>query len=224
MLSLKEQYYLEERLTPLHIAAEKGDLNTVATLIAAKHPLDARDRYGWMPIHMAAHNGHTEIVNLFLEAGVNGNARVSHKDTALHLAAQNGHQDTVRLLVMQGVNINARNEYGHTPAQTAALHFQKEIAAQLTRLLPTEMHQQAPTLGRSFWYQLLSAPIPGLVTLLGKGIAFLGYQRQARRSIIISPAEACAVFDVPETVVSAVPVVQPVSQDAEKTKSVSLST
>ncbi|OJJ42481.1 hypothetical protein ASPZODRAFT_76746, partial [Penicilliopsis zonata CBS 506.65] len=53
--------------TPLHIAAQQGDLNTVSLLLAS-YPIDvnARDRSGCTPLHLASENGHAQVVSLLV--------------------------------------------------------------------------------------------------------------------------------------------------------------
>ncbi|ETN42357.1 uncharacterized protein HMPREF1541_01511 [Cyphellophora europaea CBS 101466] len=81
--------------TPLHCAAEAGNLGLVRSLLAKGADPEAVDKFGDFPLHYAAFNGHTDVVRLFVEAGV----RTSHRDhwgrTAFACALEYNRLDTV---------------------------------------------------------------------------------------------------------------------------------
>ena len=63
----------ENGKSPLYIAAENGDIETIKFLAPlAKNP-NASDKSGITPIHNAAHNGHTEIVKFLAPLTENPN-------------------------------------------------------------------------------------------------------------------------------------------------------
>ncbi|ODM89562.1 Ankyrin-3 [Orchesella cincta] len=104
-LTLKKQ-------TPLHLAAENGQLEVCRLLMGLRASSDATDDKGQKPIHLAAQNNHANVIKLFLKSS---SALVSSytKDgsTCAHLAAMQGSIAVLEELMKfdkQGV-INARN-------------------------------------------------------------------------------------------------------------------
>ena len=67
-----------EGRTPLHLAALKGDSETVKVLISAGADIHALNEEGATPLHLAAESGHSEVVRILIEAGADGSARVSN--------------------------------------------------------------------------------------------------------------------------------------------------
>lgn len=68
----------EERITPLHLAAEDGYDGVVTYLIKQGRDLNARDLNDDTPLHLAARAGKLSIVILLLKAGAQMN--VKNKD------------------------------------------------------------------------------------------------------------------------------------------------
>ena len=63
----------------LHVAAKRGDADTVLGLLKAGHPVNALDRrFGLTPLHYAVRNGHTDIARLLIQQGA------SLTDPSLH--------------------------------------------------------------------------------------------------------------------------------------------
>lgn len=97
--------------TPLHQAAQKGDVDSVKRLLHKKvHLVNSRDRNGWMPLHEAVREGSTENVQLLLDHGADINARTQVHEagasggTALWWALEYHEKDSkvVQLLVANG--------------------------------------------------------------------------------------------------------------------------
>lgn len=57
--------------TPLHLAAQKGNLTTMAIPIAAGAALDVQSYQGETPLHLAARNMQPEAVEVLLAASSN---------------------------------------------------------------------------------------------------------------------------------------------------------
>ncbi len=74
-------------LKPLHLAAEKGDLNRVKNIVE-KNPesLNLKDERGWSPLHLAGKKGHLEIAKFLIERGAEINARGVRGVTPLRMA------------------------------------------------------------------------------------------------------------------------------------------
>jgi ankyrin repeat protein len=60
-------------VTPLHIAAERGELHIISLLLDSGAEIDARGEEGHTPLHEAVLRGHTEAVKLLMTRGANTN-------------------------------------------------------------------------------------------------------------------------------------------------------
>lgn len=56
-------------VTPLHVAATRGDADAVRILLEAGAKIDARAEHDYTPLHEAAEQGHAGAVQVLLDAG-----------------------------------------------------------------------------------------------------------------------------------------------------------
>jgi ankyrin repeat protein len=70
--------------TPLHLAAEKGHLETVKLLLEHAKDKNPADNIGSTPLHWAAQKGHLETVKFLLEHAKDKNPANKHGMTPLH--------------------------------------------------------------------------------------------------------------------------------------------
>mmetsp|Transcript_7174 Transcript_7174/g.8237 ORF Transcript_7174/g.8237 Transcript_7174/m.8237 type:complete len:171 (-) Transcript_7174:292-804(-) len=106
--------------TPLHAAANSGNLRIVQLIHETGVDLDACRVEKISPLILAADEGHTEIVKYLLKHGANVNHIDKYRRNAAHRAASNGHLDIIRLLVDAGVNVSLIDETGRAPIDMAA--------------------------------------------------------------------------------------------------------
>jgi ankyrin repeat protein len=117
--------------TPLHYAADKGDVAVVQQLLAANAPVDAADSRGLMPYTVAVLRGHTAA------AGVIGAAKpmTSYAMTPLHAAAGAGDVRAVAALLavhnMAAWDFFSRSDL--SPLAMAAESGHVEVVQQLIR-------------------------------------------------------------------------------------------
>jgi ankyrin repeat protein len=122
-------------MTPLHWAADRGDLAITEMLVYAGANVGAVTRIGqYTPLHLASRAGNVEVVRALLKAGADVKARTAPSAvTALHLASGSGRADVVKALVDAGADVNAKeSEWGQTPLMFAA---SQNRAAAITVLL-----------------------------------------------------------------------------------------
>ena len=86
----------------LHVAAELGDAETVATLLEACANANSTTSTGKTPLHQAAMGGHPEVVQLLLRAGAEVNAQDQGGTTPLDFALFKEHRDTARIIESAG--------------------------------------------------------------------------------------------------------------------------
>jgi ankyrin repeat protein len=95
------------RLTPLHLAAEQGNLEIVDLLLGGGAAVNARDHFGRVPLFRAIKRDRREVVWRLVEAGADPLARADDGTTLLFLAARNEDLDLVRWLLDNGADVNA---------------------------------------------------------------------------------------------------------------------
>jgi ankyrin repeat protein len=108
--------------TPLHSAAEQGDLAKVLALLTNNPNLVlSTGEYGMTPLHLAAMNGHKDVAELLLDNRAEVNAKNISDYTPLHFAALAGNKIIVELLLAHGADVNSKDNNGDTPLHTAAM-------------------------------------------------------------------------------------------------------
>ena len=114
--------------TPLHSAAEDGDVSEVKALLAKGAEVNAKGGYyGYTPLHKAAYGGHLDVVKELLAKGAEVNAKNKYGWTPLHSAASKGHLDVVKELLAKGAEVDAKNKDGETPLHSAAQDGHLEV-------------------------------------------------------------------------------------------------
>jgi len=58
--------------TPLHVAADKGHLEVVKTLVGAGANVNAKDKVGMTPIRSAIGDGHKDVIEFLKQHGASG--------------------------------------------------------------------------------------------------------------------------------------------------------
>jgi len=107
--------------TLLHIAAGRGNLALVQTLVKRGADLELKNRWGgWTPLHSAAGAGHTAVVAYLIQQGAKVEAPGVYNQGILFTAAYQGHADVVRLLCAAGANVEATTDWQQFPLIAAA--------------------------------------------------------------------------------------------------------
>ena len=104
-------------LTPLMLAAQKGDVARVKELIVQGHDVNAQNKYMRTTLHEASG---PDVLRALLEC----NALVSAKDsmgrTAVHSVAEQGNVDSLTILIAFKANVNEADHRGRTGLHCAA--------------------------------------------------------------------------------------------------------
>ncbi|XP_066468641.1 ankyrin repeat domain-containing protein 31 [Tiliqua scincoides] len=98
--------------TCLHMAAKKGDLSLVKSLVASGACVNQKDNAGWTPIHEASNGGYTEVIAELLKSGADVNCKGLDGVLPIHNAVSGNHFEVVRLLLHHGANVNETDNCG----------------------------------------------------------------------------------------------------------------
>ena len=98
-------------ITPLHQAAQAGDIDKVRILISEGADVNAKDEFGITPLHEAAQYeyGHKDVVELLVTKGANVDAKTKQGQTALDLAYDSHRADIVEFLKSVGGKAGDKN-------------------------------------------------------------------------------------------------------------------
>jgi len=107
--------------SPVADAAQRGDAETVRTLLMQGADVNAAQGDGMTALHWSALNGDAAMAEVLVYAGANleSTTRLGAY-TALHLAARSGSAEVVGRLVEAGADVGARTSTGVTPLHLAA--------------------------------------------------------------------------------------------------------
>lgn len=105
--------------SPLHIAIEKNETDTVKKLLAAKVDRNIQDNNGKSPLHIAIEKNDTYTIDLLLEAGVNVNLQDNDGNTPLHYAAKRLSPMMVDKLLEANADTTIKNKKIETALQIA---------------------------------------------------------------------------------------------------------
>lgn len=133
----------------IHVAAEKGDLKKVRSLIAANPSLvNVEGHQNATPLHWAAAKGHNEIADFLISKKANLEAKDRYGFTPLLTAAQNGQKEVVELLLRHKANIEAKENTGKTSLHWAASFNHKAVVEVLlinkADVNPRDKHNETP--------------------------------------------------------------------------------
>ncbi|KAJ3045658.1 hypothetical protein HDV00_007784 [Rhizophlyctis rosea] len=118
---------------PLHMAAHRGDAESVAFLISKGAEVNYADKDGTTALHIAASRGVVASVKTLLGSGADvgaiGEIVGGQIGTALHAAVIKGDLEIVACLLEGGADVNAKDARGLTAVQYAAAVGNHDLAA-----------------------------------------------------------------------------------------------
>ena len=120
----------KESLTPLQLAAMKGDKGIAEVLLVyGKAEVNGGNQDGSTPLHAAADHGQAAMVEWLRAHDADLNVRNKDGETPLHFAvlASTNRLQTVRMFLAEGADVNSRNNKGQTPLFYAAAQSRRVV-------------------------------------------------------------------------------------------------
>jgi len=97
---------LQTPQSELHVAARKGNIINVMTLLEGEFDINNQNEDGNTALHVSARNGHSNIVEILLSRGIDMNIKNEGDETALHSASFYSHANVVEILLANGIEID----------------------------------------------------------------------------------------------------------------------
>ncbi len=108
--------------TPLHIAAEIGDVAAIEQLAGMRANLTLRNIKGATALHVVVAQRHANCIEPLIKMGADINALFIENTTSLHLAAELGDVAVIGELARMGANPTLTNSKGATALHVAVLN------------------------------------------------------------------------------------------------------
>jgi ankyrin repeat protein len=129
--------------TPLHWAAQIGEVQCCKLLLANGADLRLFDEAGFSPLHVAAGEGHVRVLSVFLSQGIDVDFRCPAWDdgTCLHNASAWGNEDVVSFLLANGANPFLKDTQGTIPVDFARDNDHENVTSMLSSAMRRLKHK-----------------------------------------------------------------------------------
>ncbi|RJX30482.1 MAG: hypothetical protein C4531_08910 [Desulfurivibrio sp.] len=105
--------------TPLHLAAQYGQIETARYLLQQGVPIDIGDNENTTPLHIAIYQNQLEMAAFLLTQGADIKAQDANGMAALNWMMPRGTVDMVKLLIDHGAEVNHQTARGFSPLSNA---------------------------------------------------------------------------------------------------------
>ncbi len=116
-------------VTPLHIAASKGDKNTISLLCKAGADIEYKSASNLSAIHYSALHGHTSAAARLIDLGASPNSIDDLRKMPIHIAAYKGHSEFVSFIADKGSDIDAKDSIGVTALHIAVMRGHNKLVS-----------------------------------------------------------------------------------------------
>jgi ankyrin repeat protein len=123
----------QNSITPLQLAATKGNSNIAKFLLKNGANPDIKDNNGNVPLLVAAGLGYLDIAKILVQYGANIDSQNRDDAAPLHIATRSGKSNIAQFLLQNGANPDLQNQEGSTPLHIAAGLGYLDIAKNLTQ-------------------------------------------------------------------------------------------
>ena len=113
--------------TPLHAAAQFGQIDVVKMLLNSRADPNIARVDGQSPLHLAAKANHASVADLLLDHGARANATDEKDQTPLHFAAAHDALTAAEVLLQRGGRAVARDRGRNSPVHAAALRCNPDM-------------------------------------------------------------------------------------------------
>ncbi len=113
-------FYDQDGNTPLHVAAEDGNIDIINLLIKNNADIHAVNHFCRTPLHYGVETDDIDIIRLFISNGANVNSSNEDFYTPFQLAITRGYLDNIDLLIENNADVKAVTVRGDTPLHLAA--------------------------------------------------------------------------------------------------------
>ena len=118
--STKNKYCIV-KCSPIHIAAERGDLELCQHIIDKIEDKNPKDLFGETPLHWAVQESHYQVCELFFEKIDDRNPKDIEGVTPLHTAARKGDLELCKLIILNVEDKDPKDKFEETPLHKAAI-------------------------------------------------------------------------------------------------------
>jgi ankyrin repeat protein len=117
------------KVSVLHLAAYRGDIDKVRSILEKGTNVDVRDKAGHTSLFYAASAGQLHVIEFLISKGADVNAKDNRGgEMPLFYAGDAGWKKVVELLIVKGADINARGDLGGSALESAAWLGRGDVA------------------------------------------------------------------------------------------------
>jgi hypothetical protein len=109
-----------DEFTPLHFAANEGQLEAVKVLLENGAKVDSTSSSGRTPLHIACNRGNKGIIELLVNSGANVDVQDKDGNTPAHIMSEAGYQEALEWFVQRNPDLTLKNVYNETAMEIAA--------------------------------------------------------------------------------------------------------
>lgn len=137
-------------------AAERGDIETVQSLLEQGADVHTSNASGVTPLIAAAYQNHIDVAQVLIDAGADVNVQDNTQQSAYLISTSDGFLELLQLTLANGADVHSLDSYNGTGLIRAADRGHVEI---ITELLKTDI--DIDHVNRLGWTALLEAIILG---------------------------------------------------------------